>query len=90
MKSLLSTLSLKTKAQVKWWKQQLKEVEVEDSRGFWMGLAGVAALGTGVLAGGVAAEQMAEDYAKGAIAAATGLDADAGILGTLGGWLSGD
>ncbi len=55
-----------------------------------LGVAGIAAVGTGVFTSGAAVEQMAEDYAKGAIAATTGLDADSGILGTLGGWLSGD
>lgn len=55
-----------------------------------LGVAGVAAVGTGVLASGAMAEQAAEDFAKDAFTAATGLDVDSGILGTIGGWLGRD
>ena len=55
-----------------------------------LGIAGVAAVGTGAFASGAIAEQMAENYAKDAFTTATGLDADSGILGTIGGWLSND
>ena len=47
------------------------------------GVAGAAMLGHGL-------ENRIEDLGSTAFTAATGIDADAGILGVLGGWLSGD